>query len=77
MPQDTRLQPRSSNQRAMVGNAGYEAAVEGKSMPFGIRQTRPQQTVAPASFSSDDANGNPLRGSQQRPIGSGVAEAQE
>jgi hypothetical protein len=40
-------------------------------MPFGIRQTRSQQPVVPANFWSDDADNNPLRGSQ-RPIGTGV-----
>jgi hypothetical protein len=76
VPQDTRVQPRPSSQRAMVSNPGYDASGEPKTMPFGIRSTRPQQPVAPASFWSDDANSNPLRGTQ-RPIGTGVVDNQE
>jgi outer membrane protein TolC len=68
LPQDTRLQPRPANQRATVSNPGYDAAGEPKVMPFGIRSTRPQQPVAPASFWSD--NSSPL------PPGDGAPAAQ-
>src|SRR5262249_53596340 len=77
VPQETRSQPRPTSPRAMVTNPGDSSAGDAKTMPFGIRQTRPQQPVAPASFWSEDvgAGSNPLRGTKQRAIGTGVAES--
>jgi outer membrane protein TolC len=72
VPQDTRMRPRTTNQRAMVSDPNYDAAGEPKTMPFGIRQTRSQQVVAPAGFWADDSSSNPLRTTNQRPIGTGV-----
>jgi hypothetical protein len=89
VPQDTRLQPRAGSQRAMVSSPGYDASGEPKTMPFGIRSTRTQQSVAPASFWGDNSPplplgegrsegaSNPLRGAPQRPIGTGVVNNNE
>lgn len=79
MPQDTRSQPRASTERAMVANPGSSSTSESQSMPFGIRQTRSQQNVAPASYWSEEASSgsNPLRTTRSRPIGSGVVDSVE
>jgi hypothetical protein len=73
---ETRSQPGHSFSRALVaGEAGGAASGEIKQMPFGIRSTR-SQPVMPAGYFGDAMGGdsNPLRGTSQRPIGSGVAE---
>jgi len=74
LPRETRSQPRG-NERAMVASPS-NAAGEGQSMPFGIRQTRQSPAVSTASYYADEPTSgtNPLRGSRQRAIGTGVAD---
>jgi hypothetical protein len=73
IPQETRSQPRV-NQRAMAASPAEDSRGEAKTMPFGIRSTRGQGSIAPASYSYDENGSNPLRGTRQRAIGTGVAE---
>ncbi len=75
VPQDARSLPRPAVQRATAAtSSAVDADGEPKTMPFGIRSTRSPQMVAPASFYTEDAIGNPLRNSNSRPIGTGVVE---
>jgi hypothetical protein len=74
-PQETRSTPRTT-QRATAAQSGIdEASGETKEMPFGIRRIRSEQAVVPAGYATEaTGTGNPLRGSTQRAIGSGVIE---
>lgn len=77
LPRDTRSQPRATSQRPLVASPGSNASEPQPA--FGIRPTRSQQNVAPASYWSEDtySGSNPLRGTRSQPIGTGVADSIE